>query len=277
MWIHRGKHRKMATNDRLPPELDCSNLSREWPTWKRTFQMYMLATGKDLDPEPKKIATFLWLIGPRAMEIYNTLFPNDGTTDGIVGNAIVQADNDAANQQQEDGIPPIEAVQQQESRQLNTTVIEVFDGYCIPRKNISMESFKFNNITQKEKQSFTDFETELRKQVQYCEFKCSCNQSYEHRMLIDRIIIGVNDKKLQLKLLDSKGDSLQQIVDKCKTFEAANKNKTLLERNISQHNVYSVDTNEHTSTDEINAISRRCYNCGALFLPGHLSYDYTNC
>ena len=35
--------------------------------------------------EPKKIATFLWLIGSRAMEIYNTLFPNDGTTDGMLG------------------------------------------------------------------------------------------------------------------------------------------------------------------------------------------------
>lgn len=75
----------MTSNDRLPEVLDCTNLSREWPLWKRTFQMYMLATGKDELTEPKKIATFLWLAGTNATEIYNTLFPNDGTTDGMVG------------------------------------------------------------------------------------------------------------------------------------------------------------------------------------------------
>lgn len=100
-------------------------------------------------------------------------------------------------------------------------VIKAFDDYCLPRKNIAMEAFKFNMIVQKEKQSFSSFETELRTQLRYCDFECSsCHMSYANRMLRDRIIVGVQDKKLQLKLLDGKDDPLSKVVDACKVFEA---------------------------------------------------------
>ncbi|KAJ6648074.1 Gag polyprotein, partial [Pseudolycoriella hygida] len=227
----------MATYDRLPSELDCSNLSRDWPNWKRTFQMYMMATGKDGEKEPKKIASFLWLIGKRGMEIYDTLFPNDGTAEGLVGNL------------------------------LNPATVTSNSVYCIPRRNITMESFKFNNIVQKEKQSFADFETELRTQVQYCTFKCTCGLSYEDRMLIDRIIIGVNDKKLQLKLLDTKDEKLFDVINKCKAFEAASQNKLLLDKNI-QPTINSVENQRELHLLETKA--RRCYNCGSSFQPGHV-------
>ncbi|KAJ6634417.1 Gag polyprotein, partial [Pseudolycoriella hygida] len=217
--------------------LDCSNLSRDWPNWKRTFQMYMMATGKDGEKEPKKIGSFLWLIGKRGMEIYDTLFPNDGSAEGLVGNL------------------------------LNPATVTSNSVYCIPRRNITMESFKFNNIVQKEKQSFADFETELRTQVQYCTFKCTCGLSYEDRMLIDRIIIGVNDKKLQLKLLDTKDEKLFDVINKCKAFEAASQNKLLLDKNI-QPTINSVENQRELHLLETK--TRRCYNCGSSFQPGHV-------
>ncbi len=239
----------MTTNDRLPPELDCSNLAREWPVWKRTFQMYMIATGKDVESESKKIATFLWLVGARAMDIYSTLFPNDGSTNGILGKPATAKDTNESNA----------------TRTLQA-VIEAFDGHCIPRKNGTMESFKYNTIVQKERQPFVEFETELRKQIQFCEYKCTCGLSYEERMLRDRIIIGVCDKKLQLQLLDGKDQPVNDVIDKCKAFEAANKNKLLLDKGVVQ----TVNSVEDQQLNVVDAIARRCYNCGALFGPGHL-------
>lgn len=90
-------------------------------------------------------------------------------------------------------------------------------------------------------------------------------------MLVDRIIIGVNDKKLQLKLLDTKNEKLIDIIDKCKAFEVANQNKSLLDKNIVHQAVHSVESKECTPSESINAISRRCYNCGSTFGPGHLN------
>lgn len=136
--------------------------------------------GRKIDkPEKNKIATFIWLIGEQGTEIYNTLFSNDGTQNSMLGEKRLASDK-------------------VEQRSLDE-VLKKFDDYCLPQKNVAMESFKFNTILQKEKQSINEFETELRKQLPFCEFKCSCGVSYENRMLRDRIIIGVHDRKLQLK------------------------------------------------------------------------------
>lgn len=59
-------------------ELDCSNLSVDWKNWKRDFLVYMIANSKNQQPETTKIAIFLWLIGTKGANIYNTLYANDG-------------------------------------------------------------------------------------------------------------------------------------------------------------------------------------------------------
>ncbi|KAM8703402.1 hypothetical protein ACLKA7_017600 [Drosophila subpalustris] len=235
--------------ERVLPEIDCSVLAHEWPKWKRSFLMYMMATSKDTEPEAKKIATFLWLAGPKATEIYSTLFPNDGTASGMVGTIVTSSE-------------PSSSSAAIVSRSLDD-VLKAFDDYSIPFKNITMESYKFNNIMQSEGQPFMEFETQLRKQVQLCDFKCECGKPYEKRMLFDRLIIGVQDKKLQLKLLESKNKQLEDIINECKAFEAAAKNNELLKKAVTQK--ASVESNT------INAVVRRCYNCGAIFNPNHLA------
>ncbi|XP_053698451.1 uncharacterized protein LOC128745403 [Sabethes cyaneus] len=153
-----------------------------------------------------------------------------------------------------------------------TDIIAAFDEYCLPRKNIAMEAFKFNSIAQKEKQTFADFETELRTQVQYCEFSCAtCQTSYSDRMLRDRIIIGIQDKKLQLKLLDGRDDPLSKIMETCKIFEAASENKQLLDRKGNLLEVKMVSKEEiETEIKTVDVVTRnRCYNCGRPFSQNH--------
>ncbi|XP_055591842.1 uncharacterized protein LOC129743738 isoform X2 [Uranotaenia lowii] len=253
----------MATSDsRLPPPLDCSNLAKDWPKWKQNFHIYMIANNKNNQPEQNKIATFLWLIGGRGVEIYNTLYPNNGDVDNMFGAPAgggVEANDDGGQQIQ---------------RTL-AQVIEAFDGYCVPQRNVAMEAFKFNGITQKERQTFTDFETALRTQVAYCEYECAvCHASYVDRMLRDRIIIGIHDKMLQLKLLDGRNDSLAKVVETCKIFEAAAENKQLLDSKMPLSVVHTVEHPRETSETggEVAVITRsgpKCYNCGQAFNRNH--------
>lgn len=161
--------------ERAVPELDCSNLANDWPNWKRNFIVYMIASGKSKEEEKTKIATFIWLMGTNGANIYDTLYPNDGTQESLLGTVAATSDN-AMKQLKLD------------------EVLNKFDDHCLPQRNVAMESYKFNVIKQKEHQAFTEFETELRTQLRYCEFKCECGKSYEDRMLRDRIIIGVQDK-----------------------------------------------------------------------------------
>lgn len=106
----------------------------------------------------------------------------------------------------------------------------------MPQRNVTMEAFEFNSIVQKERQPFAEFETELRKQIQHCDFNCACGVSYEDRMLRDRIIVAIQNKQLQIKLLDGKDQPLKDVIERCKVFEAANANKILLQ-GVSQINV----------------------------------------
>ncbi|XP_058836176.1 uncharacterized protein LOC131692858 [Topomyia yanbarensis] len=247
---------------RLPRPLDCSNLAKQWPRWKQDFGIYLRANNKMNENESNKIATFLWLIGARGVKIFNTLYPNDGNIDNLFGH-----DNEGVENAEGGGDADDRFVDANDGSAARTLaeVIKAFDEYCLPRKNIAMEAFKFNLIAQQEKQSFGDFETELRTQVQYCEFKCAaCHVSYAERMLRDRIIIGVQDKKLQLKLLDDRDDPLSKVIETSKVFGAASENRLLLDRKAHPLEVNAVE--EQSKTTEVAAVSRpSCYNCGKPF------------
>lgn len=207
---------------RLPQPLDCADLAKEWPRWKQAFGIYLRANGKIAESEENKIAIFLWLIGPRGVEIFNTLYPDKASADHLFG---------VGDAEFGDAVDVVVEEPREEQILTLAKVIASFDEYCLPRKNIAMEAFKFNTIAQKERQTFAEFETELRTQIQYCEFKCQqCQSSYSDRMLRDRIIIGIQDKKLQLRLLDGRDDPLAKVVETCKVFEAASANKLILDR-----------------------------------------------
>ena len=113
----------------------------------------MIATGKMVKPEKNKISTFIWVIGEHGAVIYNTLFPNDASQTSMLGE-VGGADGVAIQRSLDE-------------------VLKKFEDYCLPQKNLGMESFKFNLISQKEKQTINEFETELRKQLPFCEFKCN--------------------------------------------------------------------------------------------------------
>ncbi|XP_062558590.1 uncharacterized protein LOC134223460 [Armigeres subalbatus] len=222
----------------------------------------MIASNKNAEVEKNKIATFLWLIGERGVEIYNTLFPNDGGIDSMFGVAAAAGAVPVAGAAPAAGAAPVRTLDD---------VVTAFDNYCLPRKNVAMEAFKFNMIVQKEKQSFADFETALRTQLAYCEYECpACNASYADRMLRDRIIIGVQDKKLQLKLLDGKDEPLRSVVETCKIFEAASENKQILD-NKAHHEMHVVNDQPANGMKEEIAVVRSaaCFNCGQHFNAKH--------
>ncbi|KAJ6639616.1 hypothetical protein Bhyg_12363, partial [Pseudolycoriella hygida] len=251
-------------HNRTPRALDCVNVATEWPKWKQNFTVWMIANDKYTKSEKDQIATFIWLLGEQGMTIYNSLYPNNGSQISMLGIDVPAptSENPAATRQ----------------RTL-AEVLDKFDTYCVPQKNVAMESYKFNMIFQKEHQSFNKFETALRKQIQYCDYKCSspnCQQKFDDRMLRDRIIVGVHDKKLQLKLLDGRNEALADVIDKCKIFEAANKHKHILDEKSPI--VASIASECHTNiafdrkagVDVLSQSKRICFNCGHSWDKEHL-------
>lgn len=227
-----------ARSFRGPEPLDFENAGNKWLIWKQQFEVYMLASGGNDTKELIKIATFLHHLGPRGIEVYNTIMDRPFTSTTPTG----------TEEKLED-------------------VIKKFDEYCMPKKNVVMESFKFHTIKQKENQPVTEFVTELRTQLPYCAFKCTCNVSYGERMLRDRIILGIADKRLQLKLLDEKDISLDSVIEKCKVAELAKANKSLLAEPISEkkEDRYVDAVGEYKSRKP----TAQCFRFGYPYVPGH--------
>nr|XP_029709745.1 uncharacterized protein LOC115255764 [Aedes albopictus] len=93
-------------------------------------------------------------------------------------------------------------------------------------------------------------------------------------MLRDKIIIGVHDKKLQLKLLDGKDEPLSKVVETCKIFEAATENRLLLDRKDAGMEIKAIEMTDDTKSkdgiQEVAAISRKkCFNCGHPYVRNH--------
>lgn len=237
-------------------ELDCTNLSSDWKSWKRNFLVYMIANNKSGEPETTKIASFLWLIGTQGANIYNTLFPNDGSQNSLLGTSLREREIPASLGPNGEQQPP-RVVREMEQRTLDE-VLNKFDEHCLPQVNVTMESYKFNSLVQKENQTFNEFITELRTQLERCQFNCRCGASYENRMLRDRIITGVFDKKLQLKLLDGRDEPLESVINMCKTFESANVNKELLD---GKKQITSISTDKPSNHNKLDR-NQICFNCG---------------
>ena len=75
-------------------------------------------------------------------------------------------------------------------------IIEKFDDYCTPRKNLTFLRYNFLTYRQKHGESFDEFTTTLRKLAQDCEIG-----TLKDSMLKDMITIGTNDVALQELLL----------------------------------------------------------------------------
>ncbi|KAJ6639343.1 hypothetical protein Bhyg_12087, partial [Pseudolycoriella hygida] len=96
----------------------------------------------------------------------------------------------------------------------------------------------------------------------------TCQATFDERMLRDRIIVGVYDKKLQLKLLDGRNESLADVIDKCKLFEIAHQHKNILDDKSST--VASIASDIQANINALDQPKRLCFNCGQLWHKEHV-------
>lgn len=178
---------------RIPsPSVFDSNLE-SWTKWKQRLDIFLKASGKNSDNDDIKIAILLSVIGDEGLDVFNTF--------------------------------------KDETKKSFKEVINAYDQHYLPKTNTTMETFKFNNLSQGPDQSIDQFLTELRKQARLCDFVCSksgCSSSYEDRMIKDRLILGIHDKQIQQRLMREVGLDISKILDFCKSIELSKKHLKML-------------------------------------------------
>ena len=170
--------------DRLnPPEalnLDGTNLAESWRQWKQRFELFSLASGLSSKDAKIQAATLLHVIGPAALEIYNTFtWADEG------------------------------------DKQKVEVILVKYEAYCIPRTNVTWERHVFNTRHQHSDETIDQYVTDLRKKAQTCEFR-----DLKEGLIRDRIVCGIRCDKTRSRLLKQPELTLQKAIDICRANEA---------------------------------------------------------
>ena len=105
--LERTSSHGIRMEELKPPEplnLDSSNLANTWRQWRQRFELFSLASGLSSKEAKIQSATLLHVIGPAALEVYNTF---TGASD--------------------------------DDKQKADIILTKFEAYCIPRTNITWE------------------------------------------------------------------------------------------------------------------------------------------
>ena len=158
------------------------NVAENWRRWIQKFKLFLKATGGENKDSSVDVSKLLCLIGDEALEVYNT-FSYEAA-----------GDNEKL-----------------------VTVLAKFEEYCSPRKNIVYERFKFFSLSQKSGQSFEQFLLELKCASQSCEFGDQTDS-----LIRDRIVLGIQNKNTQERLLRDTSLTLQKAANFCRAAEESN-------------------------------------------------------
>ena len=168
--------------DRFKPPNSVSlevNLLQNWKIWKQSFTLFMTATEHNGKSDEVKTSLLLHCIGEKTREVYNT-FAFSSIEDSMKYNK----------------------------------VLEHFEAYFGPRKNITYSRLKFFTYRQEPGQTFDDYLTEIRK------LSSNCNLfELRESLLRDMLIIGLNDTSLQERLLREPNLDLTKTIGTCRTLE----------------------------------------------------------
>ena len=144
-------------------------------------------------------------------------------------------------------------------------VLEQFEAYFEPRKNITYSRFKFFTYRQEPGQTFNDYLTEMRKLSSDFDLL-----ELLESLLRDMLIIGLNDKSLQERLLREPNLDFTNTIDTCRTVEvtrshahAIQNGNPLAEFDLNEIRKRSLQHKIHPRTQSSKIINK-CKFCSYL-------------
>lgn len=129
-----------------------------------------------------------------------------------------------------------------------------------------VQKFKFNRRDQLLNESLAEYLAELRKLSEHCEFKDL------EEMLLDRLICGMRDERIQRRLLADANLTFKKVRDEALADESANRNISELKANYnSAHQV------ESTINKQQEGKKRSCFRCNGSHLQENCEHVSTQC
>lgn len=136
-------------------------------------------------------------------------------------------------------------------------VVLILKNQFNPQPSEIVQRYKFDSRTRKPEESVTEYVAELRRLAQNCIYGAMLEE-----MLRDRIVCGINDDRIQRRLLVEANLTFDNALKIALSVEALNKNIQDLQKPSSAgcHKVKSSPTPMHSKKD-YRPNSWQCYRC----------------
>lgn len=163
----------------------------EWPEWKQRFTRFQIATKLTGEDEEIQISSLIYAMGPQAEGIFKSFAFSNG------------------------------------DERKYKKVMEKFDKYFVPKKNVIHERAKFHIRCQRQGESVEEFVRNLHELAAHCEFRDKDDQ------IRDRLVVGILDNDLSEKLQLESELTLVKAVDMARNSELVkNQIKDLQSKNL---------------------------------------------
>ncbi|KAI8511855.1 hypothetical protein Bbelb_109550 [Branchiostoma belcheri] len=219
-----------------PLDVNSRNLSLTWKRWKEEIQLYIDLAVEDDAANRRK--TLLYLMGENARKVYGTLTFVNGE------NAPIEEKDRTAEQ-----------------------IVAAFESYCNPKKNETVERYKFFTRGQSSGETFDEYVTDLRTLASECGFG-----DIRESLIRDRILCGILDGKVRERLLRESNLSLAKCEAICRAAEVSKQSIQTMEQtavHMVRKNPRSwkgdpkrKGTTPRTRTYQATQGSRACDKCG---------------
>ncbi|UYV63094.1 hypothetical protein LAZ67_2003108, partial [Cordylochernes scorpioides] len=172
----------MAENAIRPPkQIGLNELNKEgWESWLESFEWYEIATQLSSKAPEVQVAIFMAAMGREAQNIFKSFNLNNADKNNL------------------------------------SIVKDKFNNYFSPKLNTTIERFKFNQMKQKEDESFNDFLTRIKLQIANCKYAVMSDE-----LLRDRIVVGIINNEIRERLLSEADLNLEKATQICIACENA--------------------------------------------------------
>ena len=154
------------------------NVGENWRRFKQRYEKFVAASGYEKKSNKEKCCILLNLAGEQAIEVYNTF---------------------TYGEEEEQDDPAV--------------LIEKFEAYCNPKRNITYKRHLFNTRMHVY-ETIDAYVTEHRVQAKNCEFGALCNELFR-----DRIVVAIRDDAVRSRLLREAELDFQKAIDICRAAE----------------------------------------------------------
>ena len=140
-----------------------------------------------------------------------------------------------------------------------------------PQPNVISERFKFNSRDRKPNETIAEYIAELRRRTEFCNYGTSLSD-----MLRDRLVCGVNDRKIQLKLLGTVNLTFARAREIAIAMEASVKDSSsILKQNgvVASKSEDSAPINMVQSGSNVKKGGSSGYKCFRCTFSNHSSDD----